>query len=232
MKHITTVLLATVAAAALMSSAYAADLIVDEPAPVGVVDVGDWNGAYVGVHAGWGWGQVDVTDEGGDIDPTDPYDISGGLLGVQAGANFQMDSFVLGIEGDIAWSNLTGDSPFVGDNMLTTDVNWIGTLRGRLGFAADAFMFYATAGVAFASVDTTLTENWMVPNPTFTSTSTRTGWVAGIGAEAMVSDNLSVKAEYLYHDFGSEDFSFDGGDETGATSLTVSTVKVGLNWHF
>jgi outer membrane immunogenic protein len=223
-------LLATVAGAGLMSSAYAADLIIEEPvAEVGIVDVGDWNGAYIGVHAGWGWGDVDVTDEAGDLGDFDPYDLSGWLVGVQAGANFQMDSFVLGIEGDIAWSDIGGDSLLIDDNMLTTDVTWLGTIRGRLGFAADAFMFYGTAGIAFAGVDTTLTD---FGPTTFTSSSTRTGWVAGIGAEAMVSDSLSIKAEYLYHDFGSEDFSFDGGDETGATSLNVSTVKVGLNWHF
>jgi outer membrane immunogenic protein len=235
MKRITTALLATVVGAGLMSSAYAADLIIEEPVEVGVVDVSDsWDGAYIGVHVGAGWGTVDITDvtggDGGDIDDIESYDLAGWLAGVQAGANFQMDSIVFGIEGDIAWTDISGDSGDLDEDILETNVNWLGTVRGRLGFAADAFLIYGTAGVAFAGVDSTLIDTWDDPDNVITETGTRVGWVAGIGAEAMVTEDLSLKAEFLYHDFGSEDFDFGGEEGTG--SLAVSTVKVGLNWHF
>jgi outer membrane immunogenic protein len=234
MKRITTALLATVAGAALMSSAYAADLIIEEPVEVGVVDVGDWNGAYIGAHVGAGWGNVDITDvgggDGGDIDEIDTYSLAGWLAGVQAGVNFQMDSIVVGLEGDIAWTDISGDSGDADEDILETDVNWLGTVRGRLGFAADSFLLYGTAGVAFAGVDSTLIDTWADPDNVITNNGSRVGWVAGIGAEAMVTEDLSLKAEFLYHDFGSEDFDFGG--EEGTQSLNVSTFKVGLNWHF
>lgn len=230
MKRITTALLATAAAAGLMSSAYAADLIIEEP----VVDnfaVSDvWSGAYVGAHVGWGWGNVDVTEANGDLDDIGSYSLTGWLAGVQAGANVQMDNIVFGVEGDIAWTDITGDSDDADEDVLGTDIKWLGTVRGRLGFAADTFLLYGTAGVAFAGVDSWMIDTW--DPETFTISDTRFGWVVGVGAEAMVAENVSLKAEVLYHDFGAEDFSFDDGDETATQSLSVTTFKVGVNFHF
>lgn len=235
MKHLAISLLAGTALVGFMSASYAADLIIEEPiTEVGIVDVGDWNGAYIGVHVGAGWGTVDIADvgggDGGDIDDIESYDLAGWLAGVQAGVNFQMDSIVVGLEGDIAWTDISGDSGVLDEDILETNVNWLGTIRGRLGFAADAFLIYGTAGIAFAGVDSTLIDTWDDPDNVITENGSRVGWVAGIGAEAMVTDDLSLKAEFLYHDFGSEDFDFGGEEGTGA--LSVSTVKVGLNWHF
>ena len=88
MKRITIALLATVVGAGMMSSAYAADLIIEEPMMPGVVDVsGNWDGAYIGVFAGAGWGFADH-NSGSPPGFPDGYDIdlSGWLLGVQAGA--------------------------------------------------------------------------------------------------------------------------------------------------
>jgi outer membrane immunogenic protein len=218
--------------AASVSPVLAADLIIEEEdvfVPEVVAD--DWSGVYIGGHVGWGWGNVDVTDEGGapfPLGPIEPYDASGFLVGGQIGANLQMDSFVVGVVGDLAWTGITGDSLLSGDDMLTTDVNWLGTVRGKLGFAADVFMIYGTAGVAFAGVDTTLTDTGVDA----TTSATDVGWVAGIGAEAMVAENVSIFGEVLYHDFGSNAVTFTGESETATTSLNVTTVKVGANFHF
>lgn len=224
-------LLAGVSALGFASATYAADLVVYNPVVDNYAISDTWSGAYVGAHVGWGWGNVDVTDASGDLSGIDSYSLTGWLAGVQAGANVQMDSIVLGLEGDIAWANITGDSDDADEDILGTDINWLGTIRGRVGFAADSFLLYGTAGVAFAGVDSWMIDTWGV-DETFTDSSTRIGWVAGIGAEAMVADNVSLKAEWLYHDFGSADFSFDNGDETATQSLTVSTFKIGANFHF
>jgi outer membrane immunogenic protein len=197
-----------------------------------VVHVDTWSGVYIGGHVGWGWAHIDVTDEDSDgpwpLDDIEPYTASGFLVGGQIGANVQMDALVFGIVGDLAWANITGSSDEAGDDTLTTDINWLGTVRGKLGFAADMFMIYGTAGIAFAGVDTTLAD---IGDDAINS-ATRTGWVAGIGAEAMVADNVSVFGEFLYHDFGTADLSWEGESETAVTSLNVSTVKVGVNFHF
>jgi outer membrane immunogenic protein len=193
MKKLTLSLLAGVAAIGFASSALAADLIIeDDFVEPGVVVIDDWSGVYIGGHVGWGWAHIDVTEEDA-LDLIDPYEASGFLIGGQIGANVQMDALVFGVVGDLAWTNITGDSDVADpdDEFLTTDIHWLGTVRGKLGFAADAFMIYGTAGIAFAGVDTTLTEEAFL-DETFTDSATRFGWVAGIGAEAMVAENVSI----------------------------------------
>ncbi|RUT32695.1 porin family protein [Arsenicitalea aurantiaca] len=235
---LTTKLLAASAASVLMTaSAFAADLYVpiEQPyvpevaaaAPLG------WTGAYVGVHAGYGWGQFDLAgdDETTFFTPGDS-DVDGWLAGVQAGYNVNLDGVVLGIEGDIAWADLNGSATIgTGDDAVTvsSNIDWIGTIRGRVGFAADAFLLYGTAGVAFAgaSMDVAALE----PTEAFSDDNVHTGWVVGAGVETMVTDNISLKAEYLYHDFGNETFSFDDTNATDA-SFNVQTAKIGLNFHF
>ncbi|RUT32697.1 porin family protein [Arsenicitalea aurantiaca] len=223
-------LVATAATALMTASAFAADLYipVEQPFIPSVSAPLGWTGAYVGVHAGYGWGTVDwaevaVTPETGE------FDIDGWLAGVQAGYNVNLDGVVLGIEGDIAWADFSGTDEAAGGSIdIEGQVNWLATLRGRVGFAADAFLIYGTAGVAFAGTDADLTPG------TSNASNTHTGWVVGAGVEAMVTDNISLKAEYLYHDFGSQTYDFDGsyaGLEADA-SFNVSTAKIGLNFHF
>lgn len=231
MKRITTALLATVAAAGLMSSAYAADLIIEEPAEVGVVDVGgNWDGAYIGASIGGAWGtQAGEYDDSWDYFD-ESFELSGWLAGIQAGANVQMDSFVLGIEGDISWSDISGDSSDLSDDYLYTNVDWVGTLRGRAGVAFDSVLLYATAGVAFANVSQWVDDDFS--GDTDTVTGARFGWVVGVGAEAMVADNVSVKGEVLFHDLAATDTDFDNGTTYYDDSVSFTTFKVGVNFHF
>ena len=227
-------LVAGAATAFAASSTQAADLYVPEPEQVLTVDAVDWTGFYLGGHVGYGWGTVEIEDSydffEGDVDDIDEYDIAGWLAGVQAGYNHQSGNLVFGIEADLALAGITGDSGNADNDTLGTDVNWLGTLRGRAGFAADKLFFYGTVGVAAAGVTSWLIDDWQ--SDYFETSGVRYGWVAGFGAEMMVSDDISVKAEYLFHDFGSQDYVFDS-DETYITDhLTLSTIKVGINFHF
>jgi outer membrane immunogenic protein len=234
MKKLTLSLLTGVAVVGLTSSAFAADLIIrDDFVERGVVHVDDWTGVYIGGHVGYGWGNVLYTDaEEDDLPDMDDWTIDGWLVGGQIGANVQMDALVFGVVGDLAWTNITGDSEEAGDNTITTDINWLGTIRGKLGFAAESLFFYGTAGVAFAGIDHTLTDAWIDPPDVFTDSATQFGWVAGIGAEVKVAENVSVFGEALYHDFGARDVSFDEGDEEANLGVNLTTVKVGVNFHF
>ncbi|WP_423066604.1 outer membrane protein [Devosia sp. CN2-171] len=231
MRLTTSLLAATALTFGLASASYAADLIIEEPeAPIGIVDVGDWNGAYIGASVGGAWGTQD-----GEYDDfwdyfDESYDLSGWLGGVQAGANFQMDSFVLGIEGDISWADISGDSSDISDDWVYTDVDWVGTLRARAGLAFDSILLYATAGVAFASVSQWVDDDWS--GDTDTVTDTRFGWVAGVGAEALVTDNVSLKGEVLFHDLAATDTDFDNGVTYYDNSVSFTTFKVGVNFHF
>lgn len=240
MKHITTILLATVAAAGLMSSAYAADLIIEEPvAEVGVVDVGgNWDGAYVGVFAGGGWGTVDHTGvlPGLFDEPGADLDISGWLVGVRAGADFTVsDGIVLGVVGDLAWSNLSGEGLFedtnfgIDDAFVTYELDWQGSIRGRLGFDGGAFLPYLTAGVAFGHLNHTIS---LEGNPATEGDGTLIGWTVGAGVEVAVQENVSLNLEYRYTDLGEKTIDMGLGVNDPSFAVTSHTLTAGVNFRF
>ncbi|MBX3580779.1 MAG: porin family protein [Rhizobiaceae bacterium] len=113
------------------------------------------------------------------------------------------------------------------------------TIRGRAGYAWDRFLVYGTGGVAFARVNTHADEYFLGSLIGSDSASaTHTGWTLGAGVEAMVTEKVSVKLEYLYADFGKKDYNYDlisgpTGDETiGTADLSVNSIKLGVNFHF
>lgn len=231
MKGLTISLLAGVAALGFASTTYAADLIIEEPAEAGVVDVaGHWDSPYIGIFGGYGWGNVDA-DYNDTVDPFEgSYAIEGWLVGAQLGFNHQMDSFVLGIEGDIAWSGITGDSGTLSLDTVITDIDWLGTIRGRAGFALDSVMIYATAGLTAAGMTHSIDDD-VDPDPSPRS-DTRFGWVAGVGAAVMVADNVSVQGDVLFHNFGEGTYDFGGSAGPLTETTTLTTVKLGVNVHF
>ncbi len=239
------ILLAGVAFVAVAGAANAADLlIVDEPmAEIAMMSGHDWSGGYVGLFGGYGSGEVDWTADysgnGVGTDVEGSFDASGWLLGVTAGANMQMDSFVLGVEGDIAWANISGEGTALDPDAEFPSVpsgtlDWVSTLRGRAGFAADNVLFYATGGLAFGGGEMSIT-NADDPGVTLQSDATYYGWAAGLGAEIALDDNISLKAEYLYTSLSSDDADFgltDSGDLTAETDFGMHTVKLGVNIGF
>lgn len=230
----------------MTSSAFAADLIVDEPAAVITAASYDWNGFYAGINGGFGAGNGDqeiTFDALGYLD--DDFvavDISGGFIGGTAGFNVQQDNLVFGIEGDLAWANITGFTNPDGDpsnDGYETTIKALGTLRGRVGFASDALLIYGTAGLAAGSVDITngdLTDNEFTPGRGASGNVTAVGYVVGAGVELGVAENLSIKAEYNYINLGSTDFVAPSdevaADEEGNVTVSAHTVKVGLNYSF
>ena len=242
---LTRVLLSSAALLMLAGAAHAADLIVSEPAPMAAMpSAHDWSGAYVGISGGYAAGTVDWTGEyflgnvgGGEIPGS--YDIGGWLLGVQAGANMQMDSFVLGVEGDVSWTNISGEGdpidPGPDATVPSGQIDWLATLRGRAGVAIDQVLLYGTAGLAYGAGSIELT-NLDTLNDNRTADITAPGWVVGVGAEVALSDNMSIKGEYTYTKLTMDEVQF--GDVTPSDYLAVNsdiaihTFKVGLNVSF
>ena len=203
-------------------TAQAADIIAEEP------QVYDWSGIYLGVHAGYGWGDRDWDDDAGNFpDETFRYDLRGAVAGGQIGFNFQIDNFVLGIEADGSWSDMRDTVVEFGFITAESEVEWLATVRGRAGFAWDRFMIYGTGGVAFANVDTDVSAFFGDDS----DSATHTGWAAGIGIEGMITERISLKAEYLHADFGKEDFNYYSSTD-GRADLDVDIVRLGVNWHF
>jgi len=215
--------LAVIAAAA--PAAIAADMPVRRPMPEMAVKaplppIFNWSGFYVGAHAGYGWGrsQFDAPVAGTDTFKTDGW-LAGGLVGV----NYQVGQTVFGAEADINWSDMNGGAPCGAFN-CETDLPWFGTVRGRLGYAADRFMPYITGGLAFGKVEANV--------PGIGSQSdTRVGWTAGVGAEYALTQNMSWKTEYLYVDLGKFDCSSCGAP-TPDVDFRSHIVRTGLNVRF
>ena len=221
MNRFSLTLLAGAAVLSVASAAQAADLLVTQPSSPGFVDIGSsggWDGAYIGGFVGYGWGTA--TDEDGNLGISDDeVDLSGWLAGANLGANFTLtDGFIVGAVGDIAWSGISGR-----DDATDTDVdiNWMGSLRGRAGLDAGAFMPYLTAGLAFAgtTIDDSGTENTQV----------HFGWTAGGGVEVATFDNVSLDLQYRYSDYGTATYDLP---TDSAVSLTTHTVSAGVNFRF
>src|SRR5262245_24672691 len=130
-------LLASVGMFVLVGSAAAADLsyrrapVVAARAPV-YSPYYNWTGFYLGINGGGGWGSSTWDGVGN-------FGVSGGLIGVTGGYNYQFNQFVLGGEADIDWSGIKG-STAVCFNVCETKNSWLGTARIRLGYAFDRFM--------------------------------------------------------------------------------------------
>ena len=221
MTRFTISLLAGVAVLGFASTAFAADLIVDEPAmPAMAAASGNWDGAYIGAFAGYGWGTL-TDDEGGFSPPETEFDLSGWTAGVTVGADFTIsEAIVAGIVADVAWSDIGadgGDYGFDGSN-----INWQGSVRGRLGIDAGSFLPYVTAGLAFANntVSTTFPSE---------DTQTHIGWTVGAGVEFAVADNVSLDLQYRYSDFGTKEY--DAPFPTDI-SLTSHAITAGINFRF
>ncbi len=162
---------------------------------------------------------------------------SGAFGGVQAGYNVQNGAWVFGGEADLSYADIEGDTACPGPAFsCNSDISWLGSVRGRAGYAFDNLLLYGTAGLGFGSVriETVETAGGAVPpsgTPVNGERKTRVGWTVGAGAEMAFSDAWSVKGEYLYYDFGRSTYVVDNGLEVSARTR-AHTFKVGVNFHW
>ncbi len=202
-----------------VTSASAADLVRPRPmpakAPVYVPPPFSWTGAYVGINGGYAWGRSNFSSPFA----TDTFDTSGGMVGGTLGYNWQAGQTVFGLEGDLDWSNLRGSAP-CGVTSCEARNDWLGTVRGRLGYSLGNFLPYITGGLAVGDIKTSIAG-------VGSARETRAGWTIGGGLEAHLGGPWSAKVEYLYVDLG-RGASIAGSD----ASLHANVVRAGLNYHF
>jgi len=182
----------------------------------------NWSGFYAGMHAGYAWNSF-RRGAGGLIGNP-----SGFTAGGQIGFNHQMDSFVVGLEGDLSWNSGVGKRAFPGPVTTEGKVNWAGSIRARAGFAADRALVYATGGYAFGNVKAAVFDT-TIPQ-VFSSSTTRHGWTAGGGIEYAFTDKVSARAEYLYSNLGSK--TIFAAPYTTRSGVTRSVLRAGVNYHF
>ena len=242
----------------VVSQAHAADLPARPYYKAPPVAYLPWNNCYVGVTLGY--------TRSADSDPTitsvDPNFLlsqtlgnvpsrlssvpDGVIGGGTIGCNRQFDRIVLGVEADISGTSVR-DTVAVTQGFatvttaLTREMDVFGSLRGRLGYAFDNTLIYATGGLAFAHLQSTASIAPAVPGGSVLAGSEdnwRGGWTVGGGIEHMFAPNWSVKGEYLYYDLGTTDVALvtiaGAPNETGTISHsnTGHIIRAGLNYHF
>jgi outer membrane immunogenic protein len=209
----------------------------------------NWTGFYVGFNGGGGWG----TSSWDALSSS--FKTSGVVGGGQFGYNWQFGQLVLGFEGDADWSSVAskgfsncnvgsasgGCNPSTGTAVCTvggltgtcgTSNDFLATVRGRFGYAADRFMPYVTGGLAFGNIRTTGPAS--APNPstgavTFIGNDqSNVGWTVGGGLEFALPANWTGKVEYLYVDLGNAPVCAG----CSSASFTVNVVRAGFNYRF
>ncbi|WP_395451101.1 outer membrane protein [Aminobacter sp. UC22_36] len=216
----------------LSGIASAADAVALEPSPEILPAGFVWTGGYIGLQAGYGWGDGNLSSDGGVA--VAPADIDGWLGGVYAGYNHQLaNNIVVGVDADIAWSGIDGlgqavvlGFPVPGGG-VDYELNWTGAVRAKLGYAVDRFLPYIAGGVAFAGADATIVAGG---TPIQEFSDTLVGWTVGVGVEYAFTDNLLARAEYRYTDYGDLDFTNAG--LTGRFGFKTNDVRVGLAYKF
>ena len=213
------------AAAVTMSAANAADLAhrrMPAKAPAYVEPIYNWSGFYVGINGGGAFGNLDVSNSLGSAN----NDVSGGLAGGTIGYNWQVNRFVYGLEGDMDWSGLKGSATNAPcPASCETSNPWLATARGRIGYAFNRVLPYATGGGAFGDVKIARTG--------FAGeTDTRAGWTAGAGVEVGINGPWSAKVEYLYTDLGTTNCSAANCGRSTDADLTANIVRGGINYRF
>jgi len=213
-------------------SAAAADLIIDDPEAIAAAAGYDWSGAYAGLFLGGSSSDVTLTEPGGLADPLD-LAAGGWLAGVRAGFNAQAGVLVFGAEADLAKTWIGGDgSATDGLNSLdySYDLDWLGTVTGRVGYAADTLLLYAKGGLAAGGVRSTLTQTAPLPAPPAgAADAVATGWTVGLGTEFAFSENATAGIEYDFVSLGSE---LDYSSVTLDARQNLHIVKLGVNYGF
>jgi len=202
-----------------------------------------WTSYYFGVHGGHVWGDTDfvaMPAGGASLSPAGlvNFDSKGWIAGFQTGYSHQISNrFVAGWEVDA--SSLGAEGSSYGNGALETvvgkDLEWMGTLRARIGYSFNRFMPYATGGIAVAGGKTHANDVFR-PGDGAADRTTATGWVAGVGAEYALTDYLTWKAEYLRAEFGKSMhlMQYPAADATLTASerTAVDSLKFGLNVKF
>jgi outer membrane immunogenic protein len=196
-----------------------------------------WTGPYLGINAGAAWLRT-------DFDAHDALSVPftesararnvGFTIGGTAGYNWQLQNFLLGVEGDFNWADVkaSGATHYTGggNNPFTSEISSLATVRARAGFlVTPSLLVYATGGYAAGRIKQSSTDFGG-----FAADSTRSGWTAGGGGEYRLTPNWTVKAEVLYLDFGKTELqgSSLGAGYGASFSDTTVIARMGANFKF
>jgi outer membrane immunogenic protein len=233
-------LLATVSMVALTSVTRAADMPAAMPAKgpmYSPIPVATWSGAYVGVQGGVV--RHDAKDTLSLTNFTEGRSKTGGTAGALLGYNWQLGNFVYGLEGDWSWISAKASQATPESGFNSYEVNWLSTVRARVGFADDSTLFYLAGGAAFAHVQNSSgVSSGLAIGLSYPQDQTRTGWTVGAGVEHRLAPHWVARAELRYVDLGKSSVDCVPGrfgcgiNDRAEFSNSLVMGLLGLNYQF
>jgi outer membrane immunogenic protein len=261
--------MAAMALAAAILPASAADIPVEtfyQPRPAVVLF--RWTGVHVGLHVGGAFGSKDETPVPfglllsaapnpcpvvpppfglcGAIAPSPAtVSVSGWLAGGQIGADYQIENWVIGVEGQASWTNAKGsatcgglgtpDAAAVLAGSCTAKLDNLGTAAVRAGYAFDRLLVYGKGGAAWTNDNYQVKFTTATTNLLFSANELRWGWMVGAGVEYAFTDSWTAKIEYNYMDLGADSLRLQ--DQYSSTFLDtnirekMNVIKIGVNYR-
>ena len=223
------------------ATAFAADLPSRKEAPVYIAPapVFSWTGFYVGAEFGGQWGKntgsIVDNSTANTLFSTGSYNTSGVVGGGLVGYNYQINQFVLGVEGDLTGSSNQGrfstTNAFGFNASQNTQYGFGAGVRGRLGWALDHTLIYATGGWAYETVDQTYNNNYVNNFIQQKISTDRSGYTVGGGVEYAFNYNWSARLEYRWTDYGKYVSSYNNFVSI-QQHPTDNSVMAALIYHF
>ncbi len=221
---------------------------------IGALPAIGWNGFYIGGHLGYGKADFDGIFDSSEIVfgprdildsvPSRFFDAEGGVGGVHLGFNQTFGRFVVGLEADwshVGWSDRVFDQEDEGPGGSTTDnasvdVNWLASLRGRLGVTSAQTLIYMTAGIAWVDADFTAQDADGFPIDTGSTDLDGAGFVVGGGIEHALTNQLAIRLEGLYYSFNNREFTStlnnDSDPDDFAALKEIIVARLGMSYRF
>jgi high affinity Mn2+ porin len=240
---------------ALVENAAADDTLVTKaPAIPFAGSAYNWNGFYAGGRVGYAWGSSNWTANSPGVpnvfgslnlfQPLNVFNDTGSFSqGLQAGYNHMLPNrVVIGAEADVTFpgfpdsagisiggtSNLS--SPTLGSETFSETVLTSGSVRGRIGYAAGSWLFYATGGFAWTYNRLTVTQ--LTIGATESPFLWRLGWAGGAGLEVPVTPHWTARLEYLFTDYGNSGTTYFAGAQRIDSNFMLQEMRIGLNYQF
>jgi opacity protein-like surface antigen len=212
----------------------------------------DWTGVYLGGDGGYGWvgsaGTTRTLTTAAGV-PLAPYSYmaNGPFAGIFAGANYQFNRLVVGVEGHWQHSNLIGNNQQQNASALgavccvgvfpggpftvSTTIKDAESVRGRFGFAWDRFLFFGTAGWAWG--DPSVSYALLGSGPFVASATNANGWTLGGGLDYALTDHVFGRIEYRFTNLSRSGFVSVATDTADANGrMPISDARVGIAYKF
>jgi outer membrane immunogenic protein len=212
--------------------------------------VSPWEGFYLGVHGGYGWGDIDVVEDPANAPPyvgagnAWGFDADGAIGGAHLGLNWESYGLVMGIEAEFGYMAIEGDAPDPAslglDTIAAQGDGYYGDATIRIAFAPGNMLYHMEGGVAFADLGWSVEDDCSTALPcgpetvSAVSDGTETGWTAGVGIAYAFWQHASLRLDYAYMDFGTVRMTgTDAGNSySWEQDVRLHTVTAGLTFMF